>query len=152
MTTIRRPLPSEYGEVRSLIETVATETFSDLFAPNRVPLDFENQDWTLAWVAVSHEKIVGVIITNQEWVGDLWVFREHRRQGIGSTLLAQGEAEIAARGHRTCRLRVVRSNAVAVEFYRSHGWQIAREFAHEKYHHPMLELAKSLPGSSGGAL
>ena len=65
MTTIRRPLPSEYRSVRALIETVAT----------------------------------------------------------------------------------VRSNKVAVEFYLGHGWQIAREFAHEKYHHPMLELAKSLPGS-----
>jgi ribosomal protein S18 acetylase RimI-like enzyme len=152
MTTIRRPLPSEYGAVKALIETVATETFSDLFAPNPVPLDFENEDWSSAWAAVSHEKIVGVIITNREWVGDLWVFREHRRRGIGSKLLAQGEAEIAARGHRTCRLRVVRSNVVAVEFYRSRGWQVAREFAHEKYHHPMLELAKSLPGSFGSVL
>jgi ribosomal protein S18 acetylase RimI-like enzyme len=95
-------------------------------------------------VAVSDGKIVGVIITNQEWVSDLWVFREHRRRGVGSRLLAQGEAEIAARCHQTCRLRVVRSNAVAVQFYLSQGWQIAREFAHEKYQHPMLEMAKSL--------
>lgn len=151
MTTIRRPLPSEYRAVQALIETVATETFNDLFAPNRVPLDFENENWSLVWVAVSHEKIVGVIITNQEWVDDLWVFREHRRQGVGSKLLAHGEAEIAARGFGTCRLRVVRSNMVALEFYLRHGWQIAREFAHEKYHHPMLELAKSLPGNSRSA-
>lgn len=50
----------------------------DLFAPNPVPLKFEDEDWQLAWVAVSDEKIVGVIITNQEWVSDLWVLREHR--------------------------------------------------------------------------
>ena len=143
---IRKPRASEYGTVQALIETVANETFKDLFAPNPVPLTFKDEDWPLAWVAVSDEKIVGVIITNHEWVGDLWVFREHRRQGIGSRLLAQGEAEIAARGHRTCRLRVVRSNAVAVQFYLRQGWQMAREFAHEKYHHPMLELAKSCPG------
>jgi len=93
-----------------------------------------------------------VIITNQEWVSDLWVFREHRRRGVGSRLLAQGEAEVAARGHQTCRLRVVRSNAVAVQFYLGQGWQIAREFAHEKYHHAMLEMAKSLPEKLGGAL
>ena len=149
---MRRPQPGEYGSVRALIEKVANEAFSDLFAPNPVPLEFDDEDWPLAWVAVSHEKIVGVIITNQERVGDLWVFREHRRQGIGSKLLAQGEAEIAARGHETSRLRVVRSNVVAVKFYLSQGWQIAREFAHEKYHHPMLELVKSLPGSSISAL
>ena len=149
---MRRPQPGEYGSVRALIETVANETFSDLFAPNPVPLQFDDEDWPLAWVAVSHEKIVGVIITNQEWVGDLWVFHEHRRQGIGSKLLACGEAEIAARGHDTCRLRVVRSNTLAVQFYMKQGWQIAREFAHEKYTHTMLEMARSLPEKPGSAL
>lgn len=148
---VRRPQPGEYGSVLALIEAVANETFRDLFAPNPVPLEFDDEDWPRAWVAVSDEKIVGVIITNREWVSDLWVFRGQRRQGIGSKLLAQGEAEIAGRGHQTCRLRVVRSNAVAVEFYLRHGWQIAREFPHEKYHHPMLELAKSLQESSSGA-
>jgi ribosomal protein S18 acetylase RimI-like enzyme len=142
---IRRLQASEYGSVEALIETVANETFKDLFAPNPVPLKFKDEDWPLAWVAVSVEKIMGVIITNQEWVSDLWVLREHRRQGVGSRLLAQAETEIAARGHQTCRLRVVRSNAVAVHFYLGQGWQIAREFPHEKYHHPMLEMAKFLP-------
>jgi GNAT superfamily N-acetyltransferase len=143
---IRRPQASEYRSVQNLIETVANETFEDIFAPNPVPLKFKDEDWPVAWVAVSDEKIVGVIITNQEWVDDLWVLREERRQGVGSKLLAKGEAEIAARGYSTCRLRVVRSNAVAVQFYLNQGWQLAREFAHEKYHHPMLELAKSRPG------
>jgi len=141
---IRRPQASEYGAVRVLIETVANETFKDLFAPNPVPLEFKDEDWPLAWVAVSAEKIVGVIITGQEWVDDLWVLREYRRHGVGSRLLAQGEAEIASRGYRTCRLRVVRSNVGAVQFYLSQGWQIAREFAHEKYHHAMLEMTKSV--------
>ena len=142
---IRRPRASEYGSVRILIETVANETFKDLFAPNPVPLEFKDEDWPLAWVAVSDQKIVGVIITNQEWVDDLWVLREERRQGVGSKLLEKGEAEIAARGYKACRLRVVRSNRVAVQFYLNQRWQIAREFAHEKYHHAMLELAKSCP-------
>jgi GNAT superfamily N-acetyltransferase len=142
---IRRPQASEYTSVQILIETVANETFKDIFAPNPVPLEFKDEDWPLAWVAVSDEKIVGVIITKQDWVDDLWVLREERRQGIGSKLLAKGEAEIAARGYKTCRLRVVRSNAVAVQFYLNQGWQLAREFAHEKYHHAMLELAKSYP-------
>lgn len=148
---MRRPQPSEYSSVRALIETVANETFKDLFAPNPVPLKFEDEDWPLAWVAVSNQGIVGVIITNQEWVSDLWVLREHRRLGVGSRLLAHGEAEIAARGHATARLRVVRSNAVAVQFYLSQEWQIAREFAHEKYHHAMLEMAKPFPQKLGSA-
>lgn len=137
--------------MRALIETVANDTFRDLFAPNPVPLEFEDEDWPLAWVAVSGEKIVGVIITSQEWVSDLWVLREHRRQGVGSRLLSRGEAEIAAHGDQTCRLRVVRSNVAAVRFYLGRGWQIAREFAHEKYRHPMLEMARSLPNKLGSA-
>jgi ribosomal protein S18 acetylase RimI-like enzyme len=144
---IRRPQPREYASVRNLIEIVATETFRELFAPNPVPLEFNDEDWPLAWVAASDAKILGVIITNQEWVDDLWVLREHRRQGVGTRLLAQGESEIAARGCQTCRLRVVKSNLVAIQFYVRQGWQIAREFAHEKYHHPMLEMAKSFPYS-----
>ena len=87
----------------------------------------------------------GVIITNQECVDDLRVLREHRRQGVGTRLLAQGESEIAARGCQTGRLRVVKSNLVAIQFYRRQGWQSAREFAHKKYHHPMLEMVKSFP-------
>jgi len=142
---IRRPQATEYGSVQALIETVANETFKDLFAPNPVPLKFKDEDWPLSWVAVSAERIVGVILTNQEWIDDLWVLPEQRRRGVGSKLLAQGEAEIAARGYRTYRLRVVRSNTVAVQFYLRHGWQVAREFSHEKYHHPMLEMAKPIP-------
>ena len=140
---IRKPQPHEYGAVRVLIETVANETFRDLFAPNPVPLKFKDEDWLLAWVAVADTKILGVTITNQEWISDLWVLREHRRLGIGSRLLAKSESEIAGRGHQSCRLRVVKSNTIAVQFYLSKGWQIAREFAHEKYHHAMLEMAKS---------
>jgi ribosomal protein S18 acetylase RimI-like enzyme len=142
---IRRARPHEYGSVRDLIQCVATETFKDLFAPNPVPLEFNDEDWPLAWVAASDAKILGVIITHQEWVDDLWVLQEHRRQGVGRRLLAQGESEIAARGCQPCRLRVVKSNVVAVQFYSRQGWRIAREFAHEKYHHPMLEMAKSFP-------
>jgi hypothetical protein len=63
---MRRPQSSEYNSVRTLIETVTNEAFKDLFAPNPLPLEFEDEDWGLAWVVVSDEKIVGVIITNQE--------------------------------------------------------------------------------------
>ena len=142
---VRRARPHEYNSVRDLIEIVATETFKNLFAPNPVPLEFKDEDWPLAWVAASDAKILGVIITHQEWVDDLWVLQEYRRQGVGRRLLAQGESEIAARRCQTCRLRVVESNLVAVRFYSRQGWRIAREFAREKHHHPMLEMAKSLP-------
>jgi hypothetical protein len=68
---IRQPQPHEYDSVRSLIETVANETFGNLFAPNPVPLKFEDDDWSFAWVAVCEAKIVGVMMTHQEWFSDL---------------------------------------------------------------------------------
>jgi ribosomal protein S18 acetylase RimI-like enzyme len=108
-----------------------------------VPLKLDEDDWSLAWVAVHDHKIIGVLLTGEDLISDLWVLRENRRQGAGSKLLARGESEIFARGYAKCRLRVVKSNRVAVEFYLGHGWHVAREFAHEKYHHAMLELAKS---------
>jgi ribosomal protein S18 acetylase RimI-like enzyme len=140
---IRHPRTDEHESVRDLIRIVATETFSHLFAPNPVPLMLEEDDWSLAWVAFREAKVIGVLLTDADLISDLWVLRENRRHGIGSKLLARGESEIFARGYANCRLRVVKSNRVAVEFYLGRGWHVAREFAHEKYHHVMLEMAKS---------
>jgi ribosomal protein S18 acetylase RimI-like enzyme len=140
---IRHPEPQEHDSVRALVTTVANENFGDLFAPSTVPLNLEEDVWSLAWVAVSNAKIIGVVLTRQEWISDLWVLRESRRQGVGRRLLAQGESEIASRGHRMFRLRVVKSNTVAVQFYLQQGWQIGREFPHEKFHHEMFEMVKS---------
>ena len=44
---IRKPQISEYGSVKALIETVANETFKDLFSPNPVPLKFKDEDLAL---------------------------------------------------------------------------------------------------------
>ncbi|MGA7794606.1 MAG: GNAT family N-acetyltransferase [Candidatus Acidiferrales bacterium] len=140
---IRHPEPQEHDSVRALVTTVANETFGDLFAPSPVPLKLEDDDWSLAWVAVSDAKIVGVVLTRQEWISDLWVLREIRRHGVGRRLLAQGESEIASRGHSMFHLRVVKSNKVAVQFYLGQGWRIGREFPHEKFQHQMFEMVKS---------
>jgi len=145
---IRRPQTHEHDAMRALITTVAQETFGDLFAPNPVPLNFEGDDWSLAWVAVRDSRVIGVMLTNQEWISDLWVLRENRRQGVGKKLLERGESEITARGYHACRLRVVQSNTVAVQFYLAQGWQVARELPHEKYRHTMLELVKSKQADS----
>src|SRR5215472_5458612 len=140
---IRHPQTDEHDEVRELIRTVTNETFAELFAPNPVPLTLEEDDWSLAWVAVRESKIIGITLTRGDWVSDLWILHENRRSGVGSRLLACAESEIASRGYQTCRLRVVKSNTAAVEFYLGRGWEITREFSHQKYHHAMLELAKS---------
>jgi ribosomal protein S18 acetylase RimI-like enzyme len=138
---IRRAKPSENDSVHALVQTIANETFADLFAPSQVPIGDAN--WLSAWLAVSGEEIVGVTMTREEWVSDLWVRCDSRRSGIGGELLAHAEREIRSRGHDTPHLRVVKLNTRAVEFYQSHGWRVQREFPHEKFGHTMFEMTKS---------
>jgi ribosomal protein S18 acetylase RimI-like enzyme len=139
---LRRPQPEEHDSVRAVIQTVVDEIYGDVWAPPPLPVDEGNMH--SFWVAVQDAKIIGVVRTSGEWLDDLWVLRENRGCGVGQRLLAQGEAEIIARGYETLRLRVVESNAAAIDFYRGHGWRIARAFPHEKFAITMLELLKPI--------
>jgi ribosomal protein S18 acetylase RimI-like enzyme len=127
--------------VHALVQAIADETFAYIFAPSQVPVGEPN--WISAWLAILGEEIVGVTLTQDEWVSDLWVRSDSRRLGIGARLLAQAEVEIRGRGYKTFRLRVVKSNIQAVHFYESQGWSVLREFLHEKFGHPMFEMNKS---------
>ncbi|MFL6444771.1 MAG: GNAT family N-acetyltransferase [Candidatus Sulfotelmatobacter sp.] len=137
---IRRPQPEEHDSVRAVVQTVVDEIYGGLWAPPPFPTDEEN--WHSFWVAVGDTKIIGVVRTSGEWLDDLWVLRESRGYGVGQRLLAQGEAEIIARGYETLHLRVVQSNAAAIEFYRRHAWRVARAFTHERFPITMLEMFK----------
>ncbi len=137
---IRQARPDENSAVHQLVQTIADETFAYLFSTPQVPIG--EADWFSAWLAISGEEIVGVTMTRDEWVSDLWVRSDSRRTGIGAKLLAHAEREIRSRGHETFRLRVVKSNTQAVQFYQSQGWRVQREFPHEKFEHPMFEMIK----------
>jgi GNAT superfamily N-acetyltransferase len=104
---IRRPQPEEHDSVRTVVQTVVDEIYGGLWAPPPLPVDEEN--WHSSWVAVQDAIIIGVVRTSGEWLDDLWVLRESRGYGVGQRLLAQGEAEIIARGYGTMHLRVVQS-------------------------------------------
>jgi ribosomal protein S18 acetylase RimI-like enzyme len=138
---IRRAEPSENESVHALVQAIADETFAHLFAPSQVPIGEAN--WLSAWLGISGKEIVGVAMTRDEWLSDLWVRCDRRRTGIGGKLLAHAEREICSRGNHTLRLRVVKSNTRAVEFYQHYGWSVHHEFPHEKFGHRMLEMTKS---------
>ena len=138
---VRRAEASECDAIRTIVQTVVDETYGGIWASPPLPIDEEN--WSDSTVAVVEDRIVGAVLTRGDWLSDLWVLRLNRGFGIGRALLAQGESEMFARGHRTFRLRVVKFNAAAVGFYLSQGWRIDREFPHERLPISMLEMVKS---------
>jgi ribosomal protein S18 acetylase RimI-like enzyme len=95
-------------------------------------------------VAVVEEEIVGVVLTSDDWIDDLWIGRKHRRRGVGSSLLLHAESEINGRGFQSARLRVVVSNAAAILFYRRFGWQDEQDYPHETLPVVMHEMRKRL--------
>jgi ribosomal protein S18 acetylase RimI-like enzyme len=141
-TLIRRPEPHEHNSVRAVVQTVVDEIYGGLWAPPPLPVDEES--WHLSWIAVVDTKIIGVVLTHEEWLSDLWVLREGRGCGVGQRLLAHAEAEIVGRGCRIFRLRVLQLNTAAIKFYHRQGWRVAREFPHESFPVMMLEMVKSV--------
>lgn len=57
------------------------------------------------------------------WVHDVFVRPEHRRQGVGATLLAEAEAFVRSRGARELRLGVLDRNDHARGMYRGLGFR-----------------------------
>jgi GNAT superfamily N-acetyltransferase len=137
---IRRPVLSEHEAIHQFVKSVVNEIYGGLWSAS--PIEIENHDWSGAWIASSEAEIVGVLLTNGEWIDDLWVRQDQRDRGLGTTLLKYGEAEIARRHYEVSRLRVVKANRNATSFYIRHGWNIEREFRHETLPIDMLELAK----------
>jgi ribosomal protein S18 acetylase RimI-like enzyme len=137
---IRHPELSEHEHIHQFIKSVVNEIYGGLWSAS--PIEIENQNWSDAWVASSETEIVGVLLTKEEWIDDLWVRQDHRGRGVGTKLLQYGEAEVAGRHYEVSRLRVVKANRNAISFYIKHGWNIEKEFRHETLPIEMLELSK----------
>jgi ribosomal protein S18 acetylase RimI-like enzyme len=137
---IRHPEFGEHEAIQQFVLSVINETYGGLWSAS--PIEIENQDWTKAWIACSGAEVVGVLLTKDEWIDDLWVRQDHRRKGLGTKLLQYGEAEVARRQYAFSRLRVVKANRKAISFYIKNGWRIEKEFQHETLPIEMLELTK----------
>lgn len=69
----------------------------------------------------------------------MWVASAVRRLGLGRRLLAELEAEAAARGVRTLRLETNRSLTEAIALYRDAGYREVPAFNDEPYAHHWFE-------------
>jgi GNAT superfamily N-acetyltransferase len=139
---IRRPAPLEHPAIRALIGNVVTEVYGSLWDTSSTPIG--HNDWSRGWIAVEVTEPIGVLLTTDEWIDDLWIVSAERGHGLGAQLLSLGEAEIAGRSLEVARLRVVKANVRAISFYLNRGWQIEREFQHEHLPATMLQMRKRL--------
>jgi GNAT superfamily N-acetyltransferase len=138
---IRSAVDSDKASIEQLVLDVVREVYGDLF-PKAAPHRADN--WRGGLLAEVDSRIVGVVVADHDWVEDLWVLKKHRRRGIGSILLAAAERQIAERGHREARLRVVARNVAARRFYAGHGWAEMESYPHENWGFAMVEMVKAL--------
>jgi ribosomal protein S18 acetylase RimI-like enzyme len=143
ITTIRRLNESDLESASNLANTVVHELYGHL----RGNVTYEiNRLWAVqtGLVALVDGVIVGVGITDQDSINDLWLLPDFRRLGIGSSLLAALEAQIFQSGFLDANLRVVAENQAARRFYSSCGWQELQTYAHEKWGFPMVDFGKKV--------
>jgi ribosomal protein S18 acetylase RimI-like enzyme len=124
-----------------LVSRVASEVYGRLFE-GRPPRHEGN--WGASLLAEIDGRIIGVMVSGDDWIEDLWVAEECRRRGVGSRLLAAGERQIAARGPALGHLRVIAENLGARRFYARHGWSEVERYPHERWGFAMIDLSKPL--------
>lgn len=75
----------------------------------------EQNGFVCGWAAREHL---------DENITDFWIDPDSLRQGLGSALLAQIEADIAAQGFDMAALQTHSSNDEAIGFFKAHGYAI----------------------------
>jgi ribosomal protein S18 acetylase RimI-like enzyme len=84
----------------------------------------------LFFVAVDGETIVGTIMCGYDghrgWIYALAVAPSHRRQGIGSRLMARAEQALGQRGCVKINLQILEDNKSVAAFYSSLGYSVEK--------------------------
>ncbi len=104
-------------------------------------------------VAVEGTHMVGFVLSEENpplaHIITLDVAEKQRRLGVGTALLQQLEANLAARGVRSVLLETAIDNEAAVAFWQRHGYRI--EATLKRYYLGRLdayEMRKILPGAA----
>jgi GNAT superfamily N-acetyltransferase len=138
---IRPAAPSDVASIERLVLEVVREVYDKLIPGDTLPTAGR---WAGGLVAEVAGRIVGVVVSDDDWVEDLWVAREYRNRGIGTMLLTAAERRIAKRSYTEAQLRVVAENLDARRFYAAHGWAETVSYPHEKWGFAMVEMVKTL--------
>ena len=97
----------------------------------------------LFWVAVIGERVLGTIMAGYDghrgWIYSLAVHPDHRKQGIGSRLLAHAEERVISLGCLKINLQIVKGNEQVQAFYEANGYSVEPRISMGK------RLSKDLP-------
>ena len=92
-------------------------------------------------IAGDASKIAGFLISEENpplgHIVTLDVAESHRRQGVGSLLLAESEAHMVFRGVRTVLLETATTNQAGIAFWERHGYR--REAVLKNYYPGRLD-------------
>ena len=136
-------MPNDLDQISNIVLEVTREKYGHLYS-NELMISNDPNSWKRSWVVAVNNIIVGVGLSNDDCIDDLWLRSQYRRRKIGSDLLSILESQIKKSGHLQARLRVVAENEAARRFYRRHGWQELKTYPHEKWGFLMVDLQKAL--------
>ena len=90
-------------------------------------------DDQLFFVAVVDNQAVGTIMAGYDghrgWIYSLAVAPSHRRQGIGTQLVAHAERALIARGCVKINLQILEGNESVVAFYSKFGYAVEKRIS-----------------------
>jgi ribosomal protein S18 acetylase RimI-like enzyme len=100
----------------------------------------------LFFVALEDDKVIGTIIAGYDghrgWIYSVAVLTSHRRQRIGSKLVAHAERALTAKGAVKINLQIMESNQSVSAFYTSLGFSIEKRVSMGKV------IRKNIPPAS----
>ena len=99
----------------------------------------------LFFVALADNSVVGTVMAGYDghrgWIYSLAVSPSHRRQGIGSQLVAAAEQALTAKGCVKINLQILMGNEAVTGFYESLGYAIEKRFSMGK------RISENIPGT-----
>ncbi|MEX0348989.1 MAG: N-acetyltransferase family protein [Paracoccaceae bacterium] len=143
MITFRTAKSEDVHNIRAFITEIVTEVYGHLI--DDIPTT-TTEDSLLAnsLLAFRDETLVGVGVTVDDLVDDIWVSPDARGDGVGTELLRRLEKQIVDRGHSVARLRVLEANRDARRFYEGLGWIAGKPYMHERLGPTMINYTKTL--------
>ena len=113
------------GEFEAPDREGTKQQLRDWFQPDS---EFETRLAVVDGVPIGHFTVRGHQLVH------LFVDPDHQGMGLGSCLLAQGEAMITANGHSDLELHARVQNFAAIAFYKARGWTVTDRLIHTVEH------------------